>query len=257
MNRGHIGAPDQLVGTGFEISCFGGHQRHRAEAKNKDDDIKVTDKSGRIEHRTARFGSVGHGEETHEDVRQASRPQYQCGAQGYYRNWIVHQISGPQHVCAELVIRHGRAQQLVEREIELPIDQPGQHAAAREEEARFDDLDPGGRDHAAETHVQDHQHANRANRVFVANMKKQLDELASPHHLRDQIEQHREQRTSRRQTAHRRRAQADRDRIGKGKLAEILQTFGEQKKHDGPARDPAYHIDQAIESIVENQRGNA
>jgi len=52
----------------------------------------------------------------------------------------------------------------------------------------------GGGDHAAEGHVDDHQHADDDHRDGVFEPEQQLDELAGADHLDDQVEAHDRQR---------------------------------------------------------------
>ena len=75
---------------------------------------------------------------------------------------------------------------------------------AAQQQAGLDDLHPGGRGHAAEGHVDDHQHADDDDRHPVVQAEQQLDQLAGADHLRDQVEGDDHQRAERREDADRR-----------------------------------------------------
>src|SRR3954447_4652966 len=71
-----------------------------------------------------------------------------------------------------------------------PEDDERDQRRAAEEQARLDDLHPGGRLHAPEGDVDDHQDADDYNRPEVVEPEQQLDELAGADHLGDQVEGH-------------------------------------------------------------------
>ena len=102
--------------------------------------------------------------------------------------------------------------QRVEVEAELRQHEQRDQRRAAEQQAGLDDLHPGGRDHAAEGDIDDHQHADDDDRPEVGQAEQQFDELSGADHLRDQVEGDRDERADRRQRADRRRLQGDRRR---------------------------------------------
>ena len=148
-------------------------------------------------------------------------------------------------------------EQRVEVEAELREHQQRHERRAAEQQPRLDDLHPGGRDHAAEGHVDDHQHADDDDRPEIGQAEQQLDQLARADHLRDQIEGDDDQRASRRHGADRRRLEAIGDDVGEGEAAEIAQRLGHQEHDDRPADEKADRIDQAVIAEGVDQRRNA
>jgi hypothetical protein len=53
---------------------------------------------------------------------------------------------------------------------------------------RLDDLHPGGRDHPAEQHVEQHDAADDQHRRPIRQTEQEVDEPAGADHLRDQVE---------------------------------------------------------------------
>ena len=83
MHRRHIAAAYHLI-NGFavfhhfreEIRIVLGYKNNGAETDNKSQDIEVADKARGDKHRFARFLRIRHGEEPHQDVRQAGRTEH-------------------------------------------------------------------------------------------------------------------------------------------------------------------------------------
>jgi hypothetical protein len=59
----------------------GQHEGDGAEADDEGQDVEVADPGGGPQHRLARFLGVGHGEEAHQDVRQAGGAEHQRHAE--------------------------------------------------------------------------------------------------------------------------------------------------------------------------------
>ena len=147
--------------------------------------------------------------------------------------------------------------QRVEVEAELRQHQQRHQRRAEEQQARLDDLHPGGGDHAAESDVDDHQDADEHDRVEVRQAEQQLDQLPGADHLRDQVEGDGHQRAGGGHRADRRRLQAIGGDVGEGEAAEIAQRLGHQEHDDRPAHEEADRIDQAVIAGAEHQRRNA
>ncbi len=84
--------------------------------------------------------------------------------------------------------RHRFGEQIVETKADVLHHHKGHKAGAEQQQYRFDDLHPGGRQHAAEQHVHHHQYANQHHGNVVVQAKQQLNQLTRADHLRDQIQ---------------------------------------------------------------------
>ena len=87
--------------------------------------------------------------------------------------------------------------------------------------------------------------------------KEQADEVAGPHHLRDEVEGDHGERSHGRRHANGCLAQPERDDVGKRVLAEISQRLGDQEHDDRPADKKTDRVDQAVESRERDQSGDA
>ncbi len=127
----------------------------------------------------------------------------------------------------------------VEVETELPEHQQSHERRASEQQAGLDDLHPGGGDHAAEGHVDDHQNADHHDRPEIGQAEQQLDQLPRADHLRDQIEGDGDQRPGRRHRADRRRLQPVGGDVGEGEAPEIAKGSAIRNMMNGqPTRKP-------------------
>ena len=124
---------------------------------------------------------------------------------------------------------------------------------AAEQQAGLDDLHPGGRLHAAEGDVDDHQRADDDDRVEVVEPEQQLDQLPRAHHLRDQVEGDHDQRAGGGQDADLRLVEPEGGDVGEGELAEVAQPLRDQEQHDRPADQEADGVDQPVEAGGEDQ----
>ena len=113
----------------------------------------------------------------------------------------------------------------------------------------LDDLHPGRRDHAAEEHVGDHQDADEHDGELEGQAEHQPEERAGADHLRDQVEEHRGQRTDGRRGADRPLLEPEGHDIGEGVLAEVAERLGDQEHDDRPAHEPADRVDQAVVAL--------
>ena len=134
-------------------------------------------------------------------------------------------------------------------EAEARAHEDHQERRAAEEEHGLDDLDPGRGDHAAEEHVGDHQHADEDERGFEGEAEHQPEERPGADHLRDQVEEHRDERAEGGGGADRPRLQAVGHDVGEGVLAEVAQRLGDQEHDDRPADEPAHGVDQAVVAL--------
>ena len=128
---------------------------------------------------------------------------------------------------------------------------------AGQQKARLDDLHPGGRLHAAEHDIDDHQHADDDDRVQVVEAEQKFDELARTDHLRDQVEGDHHERADRRQNADLCLVEAERGHVGERELAQVPQALGDQEEDDRPADEKADRVDQPVEAGGEDEAGDA
>ncbi|MCY1350850.1 hypothetical protein D9M69_370950 [compost metagenome] len=252
----HIAAADQLARR-VAIGRVRAHHHDRAEAHHQDQHVEVADKAGGVEYGLARLPGIRHGEEAHQDMRQAGGAEHHADAQRDRIDRVGHQPARRQDRGA-LVMHLGRAGEHgfgAEAEVGQHHHRHEGHAA--EQQQRLDDLHPGRRQHAAEHHVQHHQRADDDHRRFIAGAEQQLDQLARADHLRHQVHDDHGQRAAGGGDAHRLLRQPVRDHVGKGVAAEVAQAFGDDEQDDRPARHHAERVDQAIVALVEHHGRDA
>ena len=85
----------------------------------------------------------------------------------------------------------------------------------RQQQRRLGDLNPGGRLHAADRDVENHQDADACHGDQILHAEQQLDDFAGADHLRDQIEQHDDETSGRGDQADRRSLEPERGGIGR------------------------------------------
>src|SRR3990167_5673452 len=195
VNGRHVVTAHQQA-SGIHERWVGADQQDRAEADDKGQDVEVADKAGGVEHRFTSFFSVAHGEEAHQDVRQASSTEHQGQAEGDRRHRIFHQTARAHDRQAFRVNFDGFGEQQTEVKVDVLHHHQGHEAGTGEQHDRLDDLHPGGGQHAAEQHVEHHQHAHQNHRDVVVEAEQQLNQLAGTYHLRDQVEGHHYQRAA-------------------------------------------------------------
>ena len=271
MDRRHVVAADQRA-VGVEEARVGQHEGDRAEADDEGQQVEVADPSGRPHHRLARFLGARHGEEAHQDMRQAGGAEHQRHAER----------DGGDRVLDETARSHDR-QPLLERflrriprrfgQVDLDVDRaleqrlgaetiaPHHHERherrAGQEQAGLDDLHPGGGGHAAEEHVDHHQRADDDDGDPVVEAEQELDELPGADHLRDEVEGHDDQRAGCREDADRGLGEAEGGHVGEGELAEVAQAFGHEEGDHRPADEKADRVDQPVIARDHHRGGDA
>ena len=138
--------------------------------------------------------------------------------------------------------RHRFAEQIVEAKADVFHHHKGHKAGTEQQQHGFNNLYPGGRQHAAEQDVHHHQHADQHYRNVIVKAKQQLDQFTCAHHLGDKVKRHHHQRTTGRKNTNRPLFQTVRGHIGKGVATEVTQTFGNQEQNDRPAHQEAQRI---------------
>jgi hypothetical protein len=142
-------------------------------------------------------------------------------------------------------------------EAEFPQHRQRHEGRARQQKDGLDDLHPGGREHAAEGDIDDHQDADDDHRHPVVEAEQDLDQLAGADHLGDQVEGHGDQRAAGGEDADGRLAEAERGDVGEGVLAEVAQRLCDQEGDDGPADEKADRVDQPVEARKVNEPRDA
>jgi hypothetical protein len=225
------------------------HDRHHGEEE--------TDAEGGDEHALARFLGVGHGEEAHQNMRQTGGAEHQPSDSDTAVTGSARKGTRPHQRHAFLGILDRLGGQRLEIETELGKRQQHHQRAAAQQQAGFDDLHPGGGDHAAERDIDHHQHADDDHRDPVLQTEQQLDELARADHLRDQIEHHHGQRADGGDGAHLPLIQPVGGDVGEGELAQIAQPLGHDEHDERPADVEADAVDVAVKALEIGHAGQA
>ena len=248
------------------------HQGDGAETDDEDQHVEVADPGGGPEHALAGFLRVGHGEEAHQDVGQAGGTEHQGHAEADGGDGVFDEATGAHDGQADLggffsglarvgsngcLHSHAFGKQCFGAETELRHHHEGHEGHARQQQAGFDDLHPGGGGHAAEKHIHHHQAAHQHHGDPVVQAEQQFDELACAHHLGDQVERHHHQRATGGKGADRRLLKAIACHVGKREFAQVAQPLGHQKGDDRPAHQEADGVDQAVIATGHHGGGNA
>ena len=218
------------------------NQHDRAKADNKGQDIEVAHKPGGVEHALTRFAGIADRKEAHQNVRQASRTKHQSEPQRERGDGIFHQPARLHDVDTFRVYRHRFAEQIVEAKADVFHHHKGHKAGTEQQQHSFDNLYPGGRQHAAEQDVHHHQYADQHHRNVIVKAKQQLDQFTCAYHLSDKVKCHDHQRTTGRKNTDWPLFQAVRGYIGKGVATKVTQTFGNQEQYYRPAHQEAQRV---------------
>ena len=179
-------------------------------------------------------------------MRQASGTEHQAETERERGYRIFHQPARAHDRFPFRVDRHRFGKQIIEAEPDVLHHHKGHKAGAEQQQYRFDDLYPGGGQHAAEQDIHHHQHADQHHRDVVVQAEQQLDQFACADHLGDQIERHYHQRTAGGEGANRPLLQAIGGDVSKGIAPQVTQALGNQEQNDWPADEEPEGVDQAI-----------
>ena len=221
-------------------------ERHRAEAEHEGQQVEEADEERRPVDRGARSLAVGDGVEAHQDVRQPRRPEHQRQPERERVPVVGNEAPGLEHAGSELLRRVLEEIDRVHPELEQ--DEEGHHGRAADQQARLDDLHPGGRDHAAEKQEREHHGTDDHDRDGVRQAEDQMDQRPGADHLGDQVEDDDRERAERGRDPYGLLAEPVRDDVREGIAAEVAQRLGDQEEHDRPADQEADRIDQAVEA---------
>ncbi|MNE46361.1 hypothetical protein D3C80_1406930 [compost metagenome] len=80
MHGDHVAATQQGAAQFAvdEVAWVGADDHDGGEAEHADHQEEETDEARGVEHRFARLPGIGHGEEAHQDVRQAGQAEHQA-----------------------------------------------------------------------------------------------------------------------------------------------------------------------------------
>ena len=271
----HVGGAGTSVddaGGGVGELGVGEHDGDGTEADDEDQQVEVADPGRGPEHRLAGFTGIGHGEEAHQDVGQAGGTEHQCHAEGQGGDGILDEAAGAHQGQSVLVgffragtalggdvglDAHGIGKQRFQAEAIVLHDHEAHEGDAEEQQHGLDDLHPGGGRHAAEEHVDHHQHADDDDGDPVVESEEQLDELACTDHLGDEVEGDGHECAGSGKHPDGLLLEAVAGHVGKGELAEVAQAFGQQEGEDGPADQEAERVEQAIIAAGHDGCGDA
>ena len=262
VDRGDVGRTDELGS---------------AKAQEQRQHIEAADDGHGPDHRFARRLRGRHGEEAHQDVRQAGGAEHQRHAQRDLVDRRLEVQTRFEEALAELVGRHvlGRvAEQGSHARLHLRVaDHIGQEGRQREavgrphqhhehdgrddEQDGLDDLHPGGGDHAAEQHIGQHQHAHGDDRDFIVDADQGLDQHTAADHLRGQVEGgHGDDRDGADDAGLLRVVAVGQD-VGQGVLADVAARLGDDEQHGDVSHQPAHRIHEAVVTVLADEARDA
>ena len=189
VHGNHVAAADQGtagVATDEELRVFADDD-DGSKAQHHHHQEEEADKAGGVEHRLTRFFGIRHGEEAHQDVRQPGDAEDQAEGHRGGVDRVGEHAARAHDLVADGVGIHRLGCQCFQAEAELAQRQQRQGGATGQQQHGLDDLYPGGGDHAAEDHVDQHQGADRHHRGGVVEAEQQLDQLAGADHLHHQV----------------------------------------------------------------------
>jgi len=218
------------------------------------------------ERRAAR--AVGHGVEAHQHVREARRaeqPRQPEREEVELRQarLPVLQAGLQQRRTGSRVSLHRGAQQRGEVE-PPPAQHPHRERRARDDQQRrLEDLHPRGALHAADQHVDEHEHTHAADDdrlaepVGVSDAHQQGDEPAGPGDLGHQVEHGHEQRRRGGGRPHRAHPQPVAQHVGHRVAAGVAQRLGDEQQRDHPAGQRADREHDAVVAVDRHRADDA
>ena len=233
------------------------HINNRTEADYKRENVEITNQAGGHKHRFTRLFGIGHGKETHQNMRQAGRAEHQRQAQRERINRIFHQAPGLHNAYAFFMNLRGFGKHIFQAEAGAFQNHEGHKRCTAEQQHRFDHLHPSSGQHAAEEHITHHQNAHDKHRPNIIHAKQKLNQFARAHNLRNQVENHHQKRARSGKHTHRRLLQAISHHIGEGEFTKVAQPLGHQEKHNRPAHQKAGGINQAVVAAHKHHGRNA
>jgi hypothetical protein len=200
--------------------------------------------------------ALGHGEEPHEDVRQACGAEHEREAE---RDGVDRRREERARAEREGVAALGLrpVEQLDRAAADLGEHEDRHHDDAGHQQHGLDDLHPGRGDHAAEDHVAQHEEAGEDHGDREVEADERLDQDARADHLRDQVEGDDGQRAERRGDAGRPLAQPECQHVGDRELARVAHPLGEQEHHRQERDEEADRVQEPVEAVDEDEARDA
>ncbi len=149
--------------------------------------------------------------------------------------------------------RYVRSRPEKSRDIKMEVAQyqDAQHYGTRHEENGFNDLYPSGSQHAAEDHVNNHQHAHADHRRAVTDagsLQQERDQRARSHHLGNHVKGADDQRADRGHRRNRPASMAVGQNVGHRVFPRITQRFGDHQQHGHKGDQAPDRKQEAIEA---------
>ena len=123
----------------------------------------------------------------------------------------------------------------------------GEYGTAYDQQHRLDYLDPGGRNHAAERHIDRHQHADDEYALYITETKQGFDQGTGSHHLCQEVGYGNGQGSRCCQHPDWPGRQPDGDCVRKGIRPQVAQLFSDQEQDNRPAQD---QVDDEIDGVI-------
>jgi hypothetical protein len=105
-------------------------------------------------------------------------------------------------------------------------------------------------------HVHQHHAADDDDRPFVGQAEHQLDQVARADHLRQHVEQERQDAAEGRGDPHRHLTKSEGNDVGECELAQVSQGLGDEKDERGPADQPARRVNHAVVPAQRHEAGD-
>lgn len=154
----------------------------------------------------------------------------------------------------------GGVQQAVDVAVETQQDEDGQSDGAAEQQDRLHDLDPGGRAHAAERHVDHHEGADADHGPGLHGLagaaEEQRDEASRADHLRHQVQHGHGDGGGAGGDAHRPLPHPCGDHVGEREPAAVADQFGDQEEHHQPGHEEAHRVEHAVVADEGDESGD-
>src|SRR5271156_3943729 len=246
------------------------HDGGGAPAKKGGEDVEDADQPHGPNHGETRGFRVGHGVEADENMRQsggsenqrhAERKKIECAVRRFIaqarREEILHDFGAVRRVVMHLA---DGGEKRAEAEAKMREHHEAQQNGAGDQQNRFDDLHPGGGDHAAEDDVHNHQNSDARDRHVKADARtfqQQGDQRSGPDHLRDHIKRADSYGTERSHGAYRARMQAISKHVRHGVFASIAERLGDDEQNGEVSDQKADGVHESVVAKEGDEAGDA
>ncbi len=246
------------------------------EAEQRGQDVEAADDEHRDDDGFACCLCGRHGEEAHEDVRHAGGAEHECHTEGDLVKRVLQVKAGLEealacvhageddtvfehqlgYVVLDLRASHDGGEEADRVEAGLDHDQDGEQEGAGHEEARLDDLNPGGGDHAAEDDVPDHQDTDADDGQLVGDADQKGHQFPRTDHLGGEVEGGDGDRGDGGEGAHRLGRSPEGEDVTKGVLARVTAGLRDDQEHGDVGNQPADRVHEAVIAVQRDEAGN-